>query len=86
MAIGFSTFANHPKDWQFLDFELSEFDVWTFVVTYKSRDDLVFPSSGMTSIPLPVIQMTMRSCPCFDDPLEVHNLAAGQPVLCQSFR
>ena len=39
VAIGFSTSANHPKDWQFQDFELSEFDVWTVVVTYKSRDD-----------------------------------------------
>ena len=54
MATGLSTCANHPKDWQFLDFELSEFNVSTFVVPYKTRDDLVFSSGVMTSSPLPV--------------------------------
>ena len=75
MAIGLSTFANHPNYWQFLDVELIKFDVWTSVVIYKSRDDLVFPSSGMTSSPLPVIQMTTCSCPCPEGPLNVRNLA-----------
>ena len=32
VANGFSTFAYHPKDVHFMDFELSEFDVWNFVV------------------------------------------------------
>ena len=50
MATGLLTFANHPKDWQFLKVELSEFNVWTCVVPYKSQDDLVFSSSGMTSV------------------------------------
>ena len=32
MANRFSTVANHAKDVHFMDFELKEFDVWTFVV------------------------------------------------------
>ena len=60
-------------------------DTWTVVATYKSQED--FSSlSGMTSRPLPVIQMTMGSCLCSDGPFNVHFLAAGHPVLCQSLR
>ena len=47
---------------------------------------LLFLLSGMTPRPLPVIQMTTGSCLCSDGPLKVRTLAAGHPVLRQSFR
>ena len=80
MAIGLSTLANHPNDGQFRDFKLSVLNVWTwwssaslrllrFLLKRQDssllkRQDFDPSSSGMTSSPLPVIQMTTGSCLC----------------------